>query len=194
MIRKLDPEKRQAFLDAALKLFAEHGVQSTNTAAISQEAGTAAGTLFLYFPTKQDLVNALILELGKAQSEYINSRLNPSLSVRDTFLTIWRGSIHWLLENPNAYRYVQQVRDSGVLPDSVVAESAHYFAYYYTAIQRGLQQGLIKPYPADLIGGFLYQDIVAVMNVVIGLEDAEREEVILNGFNIFWDGIRSVDK
>jgi len=42
-------------LRAALKLFAEKGFYRTTTKAISQKAGIAEGTLFNYFPTKEDL-------------------------------------------------------------------------------------------------------------------------------------------
>ena len=55
MVRELSSEKRNNFMSSALKLFVANGVQHTSTAEIAKEAGTAAGTLFLYFPTKQDL-------------------------------------------------------------------------------------------------------------------------------------------
>ncbi len=59
MVRELSKEKKESFFRAALKLFAVNGIRNTSTAKISKEAGTAAGTLFLYFPTKQDLINEL---------------------------------------------------------------------------------------------------------------------------------------
>ena len=46
---------KQAILQAALKLFAEKGFYQTTTKAISKKAGIAEGTLFNYFPTKEDL-------------------------------------------------------------------------------------------------------------------------------------------
>jgi AcrR family transcriptional regulator len=46
---------KQAILAAALKLFAENGFYETTTKAISKKAGIAEGTLFNYFPTKEDL-------------------------------------------------------------------------------------------------------------------------------------------
>jgi len=46
---------RRAILRAALKLFADKGFYRTTTKAISQKAGIAEGTLFNYFPTKEDL-------------------------------------------------------------------------------------------------------------------------------------------
>src|SRR5512138_1554009 len=102
MVRKPAPDKRENFMNAALKLFVTNGVQNTSTAAIAKEAGTAAGTLFLYFPTKQDLINELVLKIGRDQSEYLKSLLDPSLSAQDTFFVIWSGSIRWFLDNLEA--------------------------------------------------------------------------------------------
>lgn len=192
MGRKPAPNKREKFLSAALKLFVTHGVPNTSTAAIAKEAGTAAGTLFLYFPTKQDLINELVLQISEDQSEYMKTLLEPSLPVRDTFYKIWRGCIHWFLEHRNAYEYIQQVRDTGIVDEAIIQESGKYFTYFYDAIQKGLNEGLLKPYPLQVIGVFLYQDIVAVMKLLRtqpGLENPE--EIIQAGFDIFWDGIRT---
>ena len=192
MIRTLNPDKRAQFLASALRLFVANGVQNTSTAAIAKEAGTAAGTLFLYFPTKQDLIHELLLQVARQQSEYINSLLDLSMPARDTFYAIWNGSIRWFLENRDAYRYVLQVRDSGMVAESVVQESVKYFDYYYLTIEKGLAEGSIKPYPIDLIGGMLYQDIVAIINLINAQPDpARQEKYIQSGFDVFWDGIKS---
>jgi AcrR family transcriptional regulator len=48
-------KNRRAILRAALDLFARKGFFHTTTKAISRKAGIAEGTLFNYFPTKEDL-------------------------------------------------------------------------------------------------------------------------------------------
>lgn len=191
MVRQLAPDKRQRFLNAALKLFVTYGVQNTSTAAIAKEAGTAAGTLFLYFPTKQDLINELVLQISSDQSEYMKTLLDPSLPVRDTFFTIWRGCIRWFVEHRDAYEYIQQVRDTGMVEEAIVQESGKSFTYFYDAIQKGFNEGALKTYPLEMIGAFLYQDIVAVMSLIPMQPSVEKqEEIIQAGFDIFWDGIR----
>lgn len=192
MVRELNSEKRERYLRAALKLFTSNGVQNTSTAEIAKAAGTASGTLFLYFPTKIQLINELILMISKQVSDRINSLLDPSLSVRDTFFTIWDGSIRWFLQNMDAFQYSQKVRDSGFISAETTMESGKYFSYYYETIQKGLVEGSIKPYPIDLIGGFLYQDIIAVMNHIrVQSDPASVDEAIQQGFQLFWDGIRT---
>lgn len=193
MVRKPSPERRAQFLSSALKLFVENGVQNTSTNAIAKDAGSAAGTLFLYFPTKQDLIHELVLKIGQEQSDYIKTILDPSLSVRDTFYTIWDGSLGWFLENMDAYLYIRQVRDSGLIDEGVVRQSEKFFDYYFEAIQRGLEEGITKPYPIELIGSLLYQDIVAVMNLTTSNADlAKIESYKQLGFDIFWDGIKAI--
>lgn len=191
MVRELSTEKREKYLNVALRLFVANGVPNTSTAEIAREAGTASGTLFLYFPTKQDLVDELVLSITKTQSEYIKSLLDPSLSVWDTFFTIWNGSVRWFLDHVDAYQYSQQIRHSVLISETVALETGKYFSFYYETIQKGLAEGCIKPYPVDLIGEFLYQDIVAVMNHIRMLPDPDKQaQTIQQGFELFWDGIR----
>ena len=191
MARKLSPEKRETFLNTALDLFVANGVQNTSTAKIAQEAGTAAGTLFIYFPTKQSLIDELILNISQEQSNNTRALLHSELSARATFLTIWDSTIHWFLENPKSYQYVEQVRDAGVISAKVTQETELLFDYYYTAIQKGLAEGSIKAYALELIGTYLYYDIVAVMNLLLTQSDTNKqEEAIQIGFELFWDGIK----
>ena len=192
MVRKPDPEKRSKFLNAALKLFVSKGVQNTSTASIAKEAGAASGTLFLYFPTKQDLINQLALQIGERQSAYIASILDLSLPARETFYQIWQGSIRWFLDHIDAYHFNQQVRNAGLVDSETIQESQKYFEYFFAAIQKGLQEGAIKSYPVDVIGTILYQDIVAVMILLTEQPDSREDaEYIQTGFDIFWDGIKS---
>ncbi len=192
MVRTLSTEKREKLLAAALKLFVEKGAQNTSTAEIAREAGIAAGTLFLYFPTKQELLDALVLEIARGQTENITARLRPELSARESFLAIWDSSLRWFIDHLPEYQYVQQVRDTGMISAAVTQETARIFAFYYVAIQKGLAEGSIQPYPADLIGGFLYQDIVAVMNLIRMQPDPAGYDALINqGFEIFWNGIKT---
>jgi AcrR family transcriptional regulator len=192
MVRKLSPEKRETFLNTALKLFAQKGVNNTSTAAIAKEAGTAAGTLFLYFPTKQDLIDTLVIQISKVQAEFIEARLDLTGSAQENFRIIWQGSIDWFRKNPDAYQYTLQVRDAGMIDAVVVEESQRYLGYYFTVIQKALADNAIKPYPFELLGNILYQQIVGVMDLIRRQPDrAKQEDYISKGFEIFWDGIRS---
>ncbi len=191
MVRELSQAKRDLFLKIALKLFAENGIRNTTTADITREAGTAAGTLFLYFPTKQDLINELAIQISREEAGQVSRRLDPAMPAREMLEVIWSESIHWLLANPHAFAFSRHTREPGIIPEKVILETGKFFSFYYEAIRKGLSEGNIKNLPVDLIGSFLYQQIVALMNYIQRMDDPfQQDTVIRQGFNIFWDGIR----
>ncbi|MCJ0762291.1 TetR/AcrR family transcriptional regulator [Variovorax terrae] len=49
-------------LDAALELFVEKGFAATRSEEVAARAGVSKGTLFLYFPSKEELFKAVIRE------------------------------------------------------------------------------------------------------------------------------------
>jgi AcrR family transcriptional regulator len=52
--------RRQAILDAALTVFAEHGYEAARLDEVAARAGVAKGTLYLYFKDKEALFESLI--------------------------------------------------------------------------------------------------------------------------------------
>src|SRR2546425_6008233 len=49
-------------LDAALDLFVEKGFAATRAEEVAARAGVSKGTLFLYFPSKEELFKAVVRE------------------------------------------------------------------------------------------------------------------------------------
>lgn len=58
------PSKREKLLDAALALVAEHGYSALTLDAVGAAVGVSKGGVLYHFPTKDDLVVALIEQLG----------------------------------------------------------------------------------------------------------------------------------
>ena len=50
----------QELLDAALELFVEKGFAATRSEEVAARAGVAKGTLYLYYPSKEELLKAVI--------------------------------------------------------------------------------------------------------------------------------------
>lgn len=54
-----EARKRQRIIQAALHVFAEHGLHGTPVPPIASEAGVGVGTLYRYFASKEALINAV---------------------------------------------------------------------------------------------------------------------------------------
>lgn len=53
-------QRRQAIVETSARLFAEHGYNDCDMECLAAELGIAKGTLYLYFPGKQDLFFACV--------------------------------------------------------------------------------------------------------------------------------------
>lgn len=76
MSRDKAHEKRQRILDAALRVFAEHGFYNAKVSEVAREAGVADGTIYLYFKDKDDL----LISLFEDRMDYMVRRLNDELT------------------------------------------------------------------------------------------------------------------
>jgi AcrR family transcriptional regulator len=68
VVRRL-AEREKTILDAAMALAGEGGMAAVQVAAVASRAGIAAGTVYRYFPTKNDLVAELIAAVAGRELE-----------------------------------------------------------------------------------------------------------------------------
>ena len=102
--------KKQALLEAAMELFAKDGFWQTTTASIAQEAGVASGTLFTYFPTKNDLVDELYLTIKREALAEIQGEPKPHESFKAAFKGIHTRLLKWGSANPKKFQVLLQLR------------------------------------------------------------------------------------
>jgi AcrR family transcriptional regulator len=62
MPRLSHAERRRQILGTAMQVFAEYGFRGTTTKTIAGAAGISEATIFLHFPTKEDLFDAILAE------------------------------------------------------------------------------------------------------------------------------------
>ena len=113
-------DKREAILAAALRLVARLGLHNTPMSAVAREAGVAAGTLYLYFPSKEAMINALYLELleDRDRSMRAEAGAEETATGRDGLWSFWHGLARWHLDRPEASNFAEQCKASGILSEA----------------------------------------------------------------------------
>ena len=85
-------DRRAMILDAALRTFVQRGYPETKVAEIAYEAGVAEGTIYNYFPSKEDLLLALFDEKWGSIIDDIKEKIvridNPNDQLKAIFSSV----------------------------------------------------------------------------------------------------------
>jgi AcrR family transcriptional regulator len=187
MAKPKSEDKRNAILSAAIEVFAERGLGAP-TAAITSAAGIAEGSLFTYFKTKDELINALYREIELELADAMMSGFPRKQSVRHRLQHVWNHYVDWGVANPNRQRVLKQIKVWGGLTD----ESRKAGLAPFTEIQRmaedAVTQRIYKDIPLSFIMAALGA-LAAMTMEFIGQEPEKAEMYRVAGFEILWAGV-----
>jgi AcrR family transcriptional regulator len=189
MARPRSEDKRNAILDAATRLFAERGLTGAPTSEISKQAGVAEGTLFTYFKTKDDLINALYreikLELADAMMSDFPRKRNVGIRLRH----VWDRWVNWGIANPMQRKVLAQLTVSEVLTKESREAGSAPFVEFQAMIRDAIEQRIFRnDVPVELIS----KSLAALVEATIDLTESNRARAKPyrdSGFQMFWAGI-----
>ena len=142
----------QELLDAALSLFAEKGFAASRADEVAQRAGVSKGTLYLYYPSKEELFKAVVRHnlssLIAEGEEAANSFDGSSSDLLAYLLNTWwdrvgntpAACIHkiMLAEVRNFPELAQFYNDEVIIPADRL---------FSGCVQRGIERGEFRPMP-----------------------------------------------
>lgn len=80
---RLNPEKRKLqLLDIGIEVFARRGIGRGGHADIAEIAQVSVATVFNYFPSREDLVEAVLTDVERHFSRFVSDNINPDLPVK----------------------------------------------------------------------------------------------------------------
>ena len=183
-------DKRELIIEAALKLFCEHGFQNTSTALISKEAGVATGTLFLYFPTKEALINALYMEAKKELNAYLKEGITKQKTTKLKLHHVWIRANEWAIDNQYAFKFIHMFSSSPYISNvsrKKVASTADFAEkFVQAAIKEGTIARIAVPLFFSIFDG-LWSSTVNHMATLRGTKN--KQKIIEQSFEIFWKGV-----
>jgi len=189
-MKKQVEDKRTAIMEAALKLFTQRGFHGTSTAQISKEAGVATGTLFNYFPTKEDLINSLYFEVKGKLSRSMGTEIESESTFQDKLRRLWSNLIKWGVNNQEEFLFVGQFCSSPYISKFTHEEVVKEFVFLHKLVNEGIKTGEIQESSPELTISMFYQGSRVVVNLILNSDLSKDEnELTDNGFQIIWRGL-----
>ena len=188
--RAEDGDKRSAILGAALALFVERGYYGTAVPAVAERAGVGAGTIYRYFKSKEDLVNALYRDCKEKLAMHVLIGISASAPPREQFHQLWSRLAHFSLENPAIFSFLELHHHVSYLDDESRAMEGRVLDLATSFVARLQAAKVVKPISADVIMAIVYWSFVGLCRC------AQEGRLILSEENLavaeqcVWEAIR----
>lgn len=184
-------DKKEQILQAALKLFVEFGFHNTPTSKIAKEAGVANGTLFYFFPTKDDLVKVLYLDVKSRLTNYVTETMRGESTLKEILKVHYTESLRWALEHKTEFLFIEQFNASTYLKQISCEEIEKHTKPFVAILKEGIDNKIIKPMDIGVLFTLIGGHTFAINKYLIDnqLSDSKRTEVINDTFELIWEMI-----
>ena len=141
---------RGSILAAAERLFAEKGIEGTTMDDIAREAEYSKATLYVYFQSKEEIINAILLSSMILLQKKIREAIERSTGWQDGYNAVCGAIIRFYGENPTAYDAasgdLELLSDSGESKSikDILRVSDETDAILAEFLDRGVREGLVR--------------------------------------------------
>lgn len=183
-------DKRKAILEASLSLITSHGFHGTSMKMIAETAQIAAGTIYVYFANKEEMIKALYQEIGLEINEIINTHNKPELAFSVNFMSIWMAILDFYRMDPRKPEFITQFTYSPYIIDEVDGGSNILLEPINTIFEEAKNKELVKNLPIASLIALSHSPITALVRMArsqhLQLTNVEIQEYA----RACWDAIR----
>lgn len=173
--------KPEAILAAAVDVFLRDGV-GASTAKVAEAAGVSNGTLFNYFPTKQDLIDQLYVSIKKDMVAAVGSteREDP---LEDRFRTIWTRWFGWARSNRGRHEVMNLLHRSGMASEEAQDEANRLFTSVSELLTEATEANLFVNLPMSYVSSV----VQIQLDQAIAHQLSDQQAAV--AFDSLWQGI-----
>lgn len=181
-------DKQEIILITALRLFVENGFHGTPTSKIAKEAGVANGTLFHYYPTKEDLIVSLYLYIKSKMGKYIEEHVKPTNDTKEEFRSQFKAVMQWSMLNRNEFYYTQLFNTSPFASLLSPEEVRKQLKKSCDQIQDAVDKGVFKSCDVDFIHTIMGSHVFGLYSYLMKskLSKSQQQKVIDDSFEMLW--------
>jgi AcrR family transcriptional regulator len=181
-------QKRQALLGAALKLFAEQGMNRASTAQIAKRAGVASGTLFFHFNCKEELIHAVFEEVRAKIEAAMIQGVAFEAPICDQIIRSLTNLLRYFLIHPDEFRFMEQFHFSSF--NTLNRDLHRDKSYLHGLMQRAREERVIKDVPNISLEALAFGPIVTLAKEHANCGTPIDQRTVELTINACWDALK----
>lgn len=107
-MRPKDEQKQQRIKEALIRLILREGIDGTSVSKIAREAGVSPATIYVYYDSKEAMLQEAFREYAHESYRYLEGCLRPEMSPAAVIEAIVRGYYSYSIEHADVFSFVEQ--------------------------------------------------------------------------------------
>lgn len=181
--------KKSKILETTLRLITERGFHDTPMSLVAKEAGVAAGTIYHYFSSKDELINELYSEMKARMGKALLQQGQVAGGVKERFFRFWTNLYQHFIEHPKEFKFLEQYANSPLVDREVRAENSLHYQPILDFMQQGIEAGVLRKMPLLLMANLVYGHIVSTAKLQLSGDLDITDKLLQLAVQASWDGV-----
>jgi AcrR family transcriptional regulator len=185
-----DPDKVSLIYSATLSLVRQNGLTGLTMAAIGKEAQMGMGTIYVYFKSKEELINSLFKRLKSLNTSRIYAPIAPHAPFMLNMRQLYESYLQNRIDFYEEHFFVEQCSNSHFLDEESRRLDAAAFEGVFALLERGKQEMIVK----DLDNALLTAQMMGAANEIASMIMKNNQKltpgILEQAFILGWDSIK----
>jgi AcrR family transcriptional regulator len=183
-------DKREALVKATICLVNNDGFHAAPMSKIAKMANVSPATIYLFFESKQDLVNKVYIEVKASFTSYAFEAYTTDIDVASGFELIWKRIADFKLKEREEAMFLAQCDNTPMIDELSRQEGIKHLQPLLDLWHRGKKEGIIKPLSDYLLYAYSINPLSFLMLAQHRGEYAMNETTVADAYQAAWDSIK----
>ncbi len=119
-MRARDENKERTIKLEAISMIVKEGFDGLSMQKLARAAGISPSTIYIYFESREDLLNKLYLEVDEAFTAASLKNFDPAMPFREGLWLQWKNRYKHIVQNPLQFHFAEQFRNSPLIQLSTI--------------------------------------------------------------------------
>jgi TetR/AcrR family transcriptional repressor of multidrug resistance operon len=186
-----DAEKLRKIVQATYALVQQRGLAALTLAEIARAAGIATSTLYIYFDSKQALLDQLYQDAKTATFDRLVAGAAPTLPLKARVRSIWLNMLANRLANPAEIIFMEQYTSSQFMSEANRELGGRLSGFFHAILKSGQEDESLKAVPLPFLMALFLGSVQETARLVRQNVLADDEQTRATGFLLCWDAIKA---
>jgi len=186
-----DETKVDQIFKAMLQLVKQIGIAGITMSEIAKTANIATGTLYIYFSSKEVLINELFAHCRKNAVDIYFKDYYESMPFEEGFKIVWHNLLLFRIEHFEESVFMDQCHHSPFITESTKEIAIKMIQPLYKLVERGKKEKILKETESFIQLTFTVGSINQFTRHCMYSDKQITDEMKEQLFNLCWDGLKA---